>query len=106
MRKQSALVSTVQYCEEGLVLTDEGYPKGVGWRLLRNLEGLAREVNEIQEGEAALARSGIDAHGGHRHHRPEIAARYDWHYWPDDGVWMVENMASGRTQGVAEAILN
>lgn len=88
------------------MLTEEGYPKGVGWRLLRDLNGLAREVAEIQESEAQQAGAGVDGHRNHRHRRAEIAARYHWHYWPEDGRWMVENMASGLRQRVAEAILN
>lgn len=87
------------------MLTDEGYTEGVGWQLLRNLQGLTAEMDELLRAEEAAGNEpAAGDHDGHRHHRAEIAARYDWHYWPDNGTWMVEHMASGRTQSVATAI--
>ena len=103
--KQTALVATLRYCEEGLAINDNGYPAGAGWKLLRNLEGLAGEVKELQALEEERRRQGSDPHQGHRHRRDAVAARYDWHYWPGQDGWLVEHMASGTTCKLGDAIL-
>ena len=88
------------------MLTDEGYPKGAGWRLLREPDGLTGEIAEILKMEEGTADAGGRPHESHRHYRDEISSKYDWHYWIEDGQWFVEHMATGRRQSLREAILN